>query len=95
MAAENVEILTTAPVAEPAGHTCGCGGHDEADPVLDVRGCTFAAPDMDSMFFSIPDGPRVGVLPVADTRFEDCTFEHVGWAGDQRLRAVLGGSPEA
>ncbi|GCD21921.1 DUF2249 domain-containing protein [Cellulomonas algicola] len=37
MAAENVEILTTAPVAEPAGHTCGCGGHDEADPVLDVR----------------------------------------------------------
>jgi uncharacterized protein (DUF2249 family) len=37
MAAENVEILTTAPVAEPAGHSCGCGGHDEADPVLDVR----------------------------------------------------------
>lgn len=37
MAAENVEILTTAPVAEPSGHTCGCGGHDEADPVLDVR----------------------------------------------------------
>jgi uncharacterized protein (DUF2249 family) len=37
MAAENVEILTAAPVAEPAGHTCGCGGHDEADPVLDVR----------------------------------------------------------
>ncbi|NKY40496.1 DUF2249 domain-containing protein [Cellulomonas septica] len=37
MAAENVEILTTAPVAEPAGHTCGCGGHDDADPVLDVR----------------------------------------------------------
>jgi uncharacterized protein (DUF2249 family) len=30
-----VEILPTAP--EPAGHTCGCGGHDEADPVLDVR----------------------------------------------------------
>ncbi len=30
-----VEILPAAP--EPAGHTCGCGGHDEADPVLDVR----------------------------------------------------------
>ncbi|GAA4624935.1 DUF2249 domain-containing protein [Cellulomonas oligotrophica] len=30
-----VEILPAAP--EPAGRTCGCGGHDEADPVLDVR----------------------------------------------------------
>ncbi|TQL04279.1 DUF2249 domain-containing protein [Cellulomonas sp. SLBN-39] len=30
-----VEILPAAPA--PAGHTCGCGGHDEADPVLDVR----------------------------------------------------------
>jgi len=28
-----VEILPTAP--EPSG--CGCGGHDESDPVLDVR----------------------------------------------------------
>lgn len=37
MAAENVEILTTAPATEPAGHSCGCGGHDEGDPVLDVR----------------------------------------------------------
>ena len=35
MTAEHVEILPTAP--EPAGHSCGCGGHDEADPVLDVR----------------------------------------------------------
>jgi uncharacterized protein (DUF2249 family) len=32
-----VEILPTAPTTEPAGHACGCGGHDEADPVLDVR----------------------------------------------------------
>lgn len=33
-----VEILPTAPQpAEPAGHACGCGGHDDADPVLDVR----------------------------------------------------------
>lgn len=37
MPAEPVEILTAAPHAEPAAHTCGCGGHDEADPVLDVR----------------------------------------------------------
>ncbi|MDO8106707.1 DUF2249 domain-containing protein [Isoptericola sp. b441] len=28
-----VQIQTTA----PEHHTCGCGGHDEADPVLDVR----------------------------------------------------------
>jgi uncharacterized protein (DUF2249 family) len=32
-----VEILPTAPAAEPAAHACGCGGHDEVDPVLDVR----------------------------------------------------------
>ncbi|GAA3813645.1 DUF2249 domain-containing protein [Cellulomonas soli] len=37
MPTEPVEILTTAPHAEPAAHTCDCGGHDEADPVLDVR----------------------------------------------------------
>ena len=35
MTAEHIEILPTAP--EPAGHSCGCGGHDEDDPVLDVR----------------------------------------------------------
>ena len=38
MTAEHVEILTSAPHApEPEAHSCGCGGHDEADPVLDVR----------------------------------------------------------
>lgn len=30
-----IEILPTAP--EPASGGCGCGGHDEAAPVLDVR----------------------------------------------------------
>lgn len=37
MTTQDVDILPTAP--EPAGesHSCGCGGHDEADPVLDVR----------------------------------------------------------
>jgi len=32
---EPVQIRSQAP--EPAGSSCGCGGHDEADPVLDVR----------------------------------------------------------
>lgn len=32
---EPVQILPQAPGS--AGRTCGCGGHDEADPVLDVR----------------------------------------------------------
>ena len=32
-----VEILPTAPQPAGSGHTCGCGGHDDADPVLDVR----------------------------------------------------------
>ena len=32
---EPIEILAGAPA--PAGHTCGCGGHDDAVPVLDVR----------------------------------------------------------
>ncbi|WP_051640299.1 DUF2249 domain-containing protein [Cellulomonas sp. URHE0023] len=36
MSAEHVEILPTAPQPTEA-HSCGCGGHDEADPVLDVR----------------------------------------------------------
>jgi len=36
MSTQDVEILPTAP--EPAGgHSCGCGEHDEGDPVLDVR----------------------------------------------------------
>ena len=35
MSAEHIEILPTAP--QPTDHACGCGGHDEADPVLDVR----------------------------------------------------------
>ncbi len=37
---EPVQILPHAPEpAEPGvpAHSCGCGGHDEADPVLDVR----------------------------------------------------------
>ena len=34
MPAEDIEILPTAPEST---HSCGCGGHDEADPVLDVR----------------------------------------------------------
>lgn len=38
---EPVQILPHAPaLAQPAGpaaHSCGCGGHDDADPVLDVR----------------------------------------------------------
>ena len=37
---EHIDILTTAPeaaAAEPAGHVCRCGGHDQAEPVLDVR----------------------------------------------------------
>jgi uncharacterized protein (DUF2249 family) len=40
MTTQNVDIQTTAPAGAtdaPAGHSCGCGGHDEADPVLDVR----------------------------------------------------------
>jgi uncharacterized protein (DUF2249 family) len=38
MPIENVEILPAAPesATEPE-HTCGCGSHDEGDPVLDVR----------------------------------------------------------
>ena len=31
MTAERIDIQPT------SGHTCGCGGHDEAEPVLDVR----------------------------------------------------------
>jgi predicted ArsR family transcriptional regulator/uncharacterized protein (DUF2249 family) len=34
---EPVQILPPAPAPGPAGPACGCGGHDEADPVLDVR----------------------------------------------------------
>lgn len=37
MTSQHVDIQTTAPADAPAGHSCGCGGHDEADPVLDVR----------------------------------------------------------
>ncbi len=33
---ENVDILAAAPAPAPA-HSCGCGGHDEAEPALDVR----------------------------------------------------------
>ena len=32
---EPIDILPAAPAPEPG--SCGCGGHDEADPVLDVR----------------------------------------------------------
>jgi uncharacterized protein (DUF2249 family) len=35
---ENIEILSSAPAAQAEGHSCGCGGHDDAaEPVLDVR----------------------------------------------------------
>jgi uncharacterized protein (DUF2249 family) len=33
---EPIEIQS-APTAAAGGHTCGCGGHDEEAPVLDVR----------------------------------------------------------
>ncbi len=32
---ENVDILPAAPA--PAAGGCGCGGHDEREPMLDVR----------------------------------------------------------
>ncbi len=31
------EAHTELPMAHGAGHTCGCGGHDEALPELDAR----------------------------------------------------------
>jgi len=58
---------------------------------LFMSGCIFAAPDVASMFFEIPDGPRVGVLAIDGFTFEGCTIEHVGWAGGEHLRNMLAG----
>jgi len=63
MSAEHIEILPTQP-QPTTDHACGCGGHDETDPVLDVRqiphairhGAVFGA------FASIPPGQSLVIV---------------------------------
>ncbi|HWJ84459.1 MAG TPA: DUF2249 domain-containing protein [Cellulomonas sp.] len=72
-----IEILPSAPEPEPA-HACGCGGHDEADPVLDVRniphavrhGAVFGAfdaiPPGGSLVLVAPHAPRPLLAQLAE-----------------------------
>ncbi|MBO3085656.1 DUF2249 domain-containing protein [Cellulomonas fengjieae] len=76
MPAEPIDILTTTP--QPAAHTCGCGGKDEAEPVLDVRtiphairhGAVFGAFDAvapgSSMVLVAPHLPRPLIAQLQD-----------------------------
>lgn len=81
MSAEHIDILTAAPeptAPEPAGHTCRCGGHDDTEPVLDVRtiphairhGAVFGAFDSiapgQSMVLVAPHLPRPLIKQLQD-----------------------------
>jgi uncharacterized protein (DUF2249 family) len=57
-----VEIHAHAP--EPAPHACGCGGHDEADPVLDVRPIPHAIrhATVFGAFDAIPEGGSLVIV---------------------------------
>jgi uncharacterized protein (DUF2249 family) len=57
-----VEIHAHAPEPEP--HTCGCGGHDEADPVLDVRSIPHAIrhATVFGAFEAIPEGGSLVIV---------------------------------
>ncbi|WP_282944885.1 DUF2249 domain-containing protein [Cellulomonas endometrii] len=59
---EPVEILRHAP--EPEARTCGCGGHDEADPVLDVRAIPHAIrhATVFGAFDAIPEGGSLVIV---------------------------------
>ena len=63
---EPIEILPSAPA--PAGSSCGCGGHDDATPVLDVRTIPHAirhAAVFGAFDAIVPGGSMVIVAPHA------------------------------
>lgn len=58
---------------------------------LTISGCALGAPSVDALFYELTEGPHVGLLGLTNTVFDECSFEDVGIAGGEQLRAMLGG----
>ena len=53
--------------------------------------CTYDAPDIDAIFWEIPEGRTavVGAIAALDCTFSTCRFFNVGLAGPRQLREML------
>ena len=54
--------------------------------------CNLGGPDIDALFWLIPESRKVvvGAVAVQRCRFDGCRFENVGFAGGETLRMELG-----
>lgn len=56
-----------------------------------VLHCIFGAPDVDSIFWEVPESrdALVGAVGALNCTFSNCQFEAIGWAGPPELRELF------